>query len=215
MTTPNYFSYHNNLKYATSIDKSGRTNVINIKDYFHLSRLKDSIYKEETLYNEYYVKNGERPEQISYDLYGTEAYYWIILQVNDIVDYYNEWPLSQVELNDFILKKYGGYEGAGETHHWETVETKDDNGKLVLPGKMYVNRGFTYEYRPNPLTPIYRVSFPAEVSNTIYEQRTNEEKSQIQVVDPTFISDIVRDVRNFAKNSQVSFSDYDISDTSY
>ncbi|GAH23493.1 unnamed protein product, partial [marine sediment metagenome] len=59
----------------------------NIKDYFNLARVREDIFKEDTLYNEYYVKNGERPDQISYEKYGTEAFYWVILQVNDIIDY--------------------------------------------------------------------------------------------------------------------------------
>jgi len=215
MASPKYFSYLNDLKYAVNIDKAGHANEINIKDFFNLVRIREGIYKKETIYTSHYVKNGERPEQISYDLYGTEAYYWTVLQCNDIVDYYNEWPLSQVELNDYILKKYGGYEGAGEVHHWETQEVLDERGVLVLPKGMYVHEGFTYEYRPNPTIPVYRTSFPAAVSNADYEQRVNEEKSNIQVINQIYISDIVRDFRNWGRLRKEAYSQYDISDTNY
>ena len=67
------------------------------KDFFRLMRVRDDIYAEDTMYYEYVVQNGQRPEQISYDLYGDERYYWMILQVNDITDYWNP-QLDQVEL---------------------------------------------------------------------------------------------------------------------
>lgn len=195
MGTPKYFDYNPNLEYAVSVDKAGHTNTINIKDYFNLSRVRDNIFKEETLYVEYYVKDGQRPEQISYELYGSEAYYWVILQINDVIDYYNEWPLSQVELNEFILKKYGGYAGSEAIHHYETVETHDSEGNLVLPGGMVVPEDFVFTYPEHPAYSVYLTSVPYGVTNSLYEQRENEKKSKIQVLQERYLYDFVRDVR--------------------
>ena len=132
-STPQYFKQFPDVDYALQVNSAGKSKNIKIKDYFRLTRVRDDIFAESTLYNEYIVKNGERPDQIAYNTYGSEKYYWIILQVNDIVDYYNEWPLSQMELEKYITEKYGGDEGAGGIHHWETVEVKLGDGSLVLP----------------------------------------------------------------------------------
>ena len=32
--------------------------------------------------------NLRDPDQISYEQYGDEQYYWIILQINEIIDFY-------------------------------------------------------------------------------------------------------------------------------
>lgn len=212
MGTPNYFSYFKDIKYAVSANKAGIENFINIKDYFHLLRVRDDIFKEDTVYVEYYVKNGERPDQISYDKYGTEAFYWMILQVNDIVDYYNEWPLSQNELNEFILKKYGGFEGAEGIHHYETIETFDDEGNFVLPGGQIVPEDFVYYYPDARDQTVILSSFPTAITNSEYEQRLNEEKSKIQIIQPKYIYDLDRDVRVFGNNTKLQESDIDIRD---
>ena len=212
MGTPNYFSYFKNIKYAVSANKAGIENTINIKDYFRLLRVRDDIYKEDTLYTEYYVKDGQRPDQISYEEYGDEAFYWIILQINDIVDYYNEWPLSQNELNEFILKKYGGWEGAKAVHHWETVETYDEQGNFILPGGQVVPEDFVYYYPDKINQEVILSSTPTAVTNSVYEQRLNEEKSKIQIVQPKYIYDFDRDVRLYAFNSDANDSKIDIRD---
>ena len=212
MASPKYFSYFKDIEYAVNANKAGIPNVINIKDYFNLLRVRDDIYKEDTLYTEYYINDGERPDQISYNEYGTEEFYWIIMQVNDIVDYYNQWPLSQNELNEFILKKYGSYEGGGEIHHYETVETLDDDGNFVLPGGQIVPEDFLYYYPVTVGSEVIRSSAPTGVTNQEYEQRLNEQKSKIYIIQKKYIYDIDREVRNHAFESNNKISDIDISD---
>jgi hypothetical protein len=95
MSTPKYFRNFPNIQYALEVDKAGKPKYINIKDYFHLLTVRDDIYREETLYTTYTVQNGERPDQISYKFYGDEQWYWVLLQVNEITDYYTQWPLSE------------------------------------------------------------------------------------------------------------------------
>lgn len=215
MGFPKYFQQFNNTRYAISTNKAGQPSYITIKDFFHLTRVRDDIFKEDTVYTEYYIQNGQRPENISYELYGDEQYYWIILQINDIVDYYNQWPLSSRELEHYILKKYGSWERGGEIHHWETVETLDDNGNLVLPGGVVVSKDFTYIYPDTPGSGkdvIELTSFPVSVTNTEYEQRVNESKSNIVILREQYIPDYVRESNVFARTREVQNSSVNISD---
>jgi hypothetical protein len=198
MTFPTYFSNFPNLKYAVSVNKAGHTNDITIKDYFRLLLPRDDIYKEDTLYTSYRVIDGERPDQIAYKEFGDEQFYWVILQINGIVDYYNEWPLSSVELEKHILKKYESWENANEIHHWETVETKNSDGNLVLPKGMYVDEDYIYYYADNDETILS--SLPVPVTNYEYEERVNEEKSLIQVLNKRYIDDYMRDIRIYGKS---------------
>jgi len=206
---PRYFFDFPNVKYATSANSAAIPNYITIKDYFHLLKPRDDIFREETLYQEYVVKNGERPDQISKEFYGDDQYYWIILQINEIVDYYNEWPLSQLELDEYITRKYQSEENALGTHHYETPEVSDVYGNVLLRAGFNVDADYTFVYRPDPAQPILKTVFPIEVTNRDYEYILNRQKSVIQILQPKYVYDYSREVQNYALNlpKQESFVD--------
>jgi len=216
MATPKYFQYFPNIQYAQNIDRNGKIDYIEIKDYFNLLTVRDDIYREETLYEKYDIKNGERPDQVSYKFYGDEQFYWVILQINGITDYYNQWPLSQLELEEFITKKYGA-NGGGEVNHYETVKTYDQATppNLVLQGGLTVSKNFKFRYPVTPGASVYKVSSSTAVDNYTYERRLNDAKSQIFILQKKYIYKYLKEVRTYGKNldSSVSFrsqSDYDV-----
>jgi len=208
MATPKYFQYFPDIQYALSVDKAGRPHYINIKDYFHLLTVRDDIYREETLYTTYTIKNGERPDQISYKFYGDEQFYWVLLQINSITDYYTQWPLSEYELGIFVNKKYGGNAGAEKIHHYETVETFDSDTppNLVLPGGLKVPENFKFTYPTTPGASVYKTSFPIGITNYDYERKLNDAKSEIFILDKKYVFNYEREVRTYAKNLEPSVS---------
>ena len=193
MATPDYFSYFPNIEYPVKLLKSGKTESITIKDYFHLLLPRDDIFKEETVYQQYYVKNGQRPDQISYNLYGDEQYYWIILQINEVVDYYTQWPLSQYELDEYILQKYGSSTKADEIRHYETKRVVDRQGNLLLPAGLKVSVDNKFSYVDDAGSVI--LISPEPVSYRRYEYNLNEEKSEIFVLQPRFVGQYKREVK--------------------
>ena len=214
MSLPKYFRYFPDIQYALSVNKAGITNNIKIKDYFHLLKVRDDVFREETLYTPYNIKNGQRPEQVSKALYKDEQFYWVILQVNDIVNYYEEWPLSELELTEFVYEKYGGAVGAAEIHHWQTMETYDQDSppNLVLPGQLQVPQDFVYSYPPVPGSTDRLTTRPYSVSNFDYERDLNEKKSQIYILDPKYVYDYDREVRKYAENLIPTASFTDLTD---
>ena len=214
MSTPKYFQNFPDIQYALSIDNAGKPNYINIKDYFHLLVVRDDIYREETLYTRYTIQNGERPDQISYKFYGDEQWYWIVLQINEITDYYTQWPLSEPELGVFVNKKYGGAKGAAEIHHYETVATYDTATppNLMLPGGLKVPENFKFTYPTTPGGTVYLTSFPVSVTNYTYERRLNDAKSEIFILEKKYIFDYERETRTYARNLQPSVSFVDSAD---
>jgi len=212
MSSPKYFQNFPNIQYALSVNKAGKPNYINIKDYFHLLAVRDDIFREDTLYTKYTIQDGERPDMISYKFYDDEQYYWILLQINEIVDYYTQWPLSEVELEQFVYKKYGGPAAAGNVHHYETVRTEDNATppNLVLPGGLKVAENFKFTYPSTPGADVYLTSFPVSISNFTYERRLNDAKSQIFILNKKYLYDYEREVRTYAKNLEpsVSFENY-------
>lgn len=211
MSTPKYFKDFPDITYTLRSNHAGREDTIKIKDFFRLLRIKEDLLAENSLYTPYIVKNGERPDQISYSEYGDEQFYWVILQINDITDFYNQWPLSQLELEEFITKKYGNKQG--DAHHYETVETFDGADNLVLPGGLVVTSDFSYRYPSTPTENAFLTSLPVSVTNYEYEMRLNDKKGQIYILDPKYIFDYQRETTKYAKNlSQNRKSEIDISE---
>ena len=219
MSTPRYFRDFPNIQYALKVNKAGQPSYINIKDYFHLLTPRSDIYREDTLYNKYIVHNGMRPDEISYAVYGDEQFYWVVLQINQITDYYTQWPLSEVELEQFVNKKYGGPTGAGQTHHFETIPVFDEATppNRLLEGGLVVPKNFIFRYPGTPGGNYTLSSTPISVSNLQYERGLNDKKSEIFILDPNYIYDYAREVRTYANNLdiQISFRDTTTAPPSY
>ena len=212
MAYPKYFSHFPDITYAKSINKAGKIEYQKIKSYFHRMQVREDIFKEDTLYYIYDVQNGMRPEQIAYEEYGDASYYWVVLQINDIVDYYKEWPLTQYELDNFINEKYEETEGV---HHYETVETKNADGEIVLDGGIRVQDNFVFEYPNNFGDTVYFYSRPTLVTNREYEYTQNQKKTQINLLKKEYLGDFISEYVFYANDidpellvSQLKVSNY-------
>lgn len=211
MATPKFFQQiRNNVKYAMKASHVGVTDYIEIADFFRSLVVRRDVLDTDTLYNTYEVKDGERPDQISYEEYGDEQYYWVILQINGITDYYSQWPLSAKELEEYTNKKYGGVAGANETHHWETVETYNSEGVKVLDGGLVVLEDFVFYYYDTETVELS--SLPVEVTNLQYEKKLNEDKAKIFILDKKYLYDYKREWTLYLKKTPGAKSEFDISE---
>lgn len=125
----------------------------------------------------YYVEDGERPEHISYNFYGSSYYHWVVLMVNNIVDVHNEWPRPTDSLFEYVEDKYGTG-NASEVHHY--VLREDVNGNEVEE-EIYV------DYDASDLAS----GVMQEVSNYNYELALNESKRQIYLLKPQYLGEFL------------------------
>jgi len=65
----------------------------------------DQLIDDVAAYDDYYVRPGERPDQVSYNLYDTEDYYWTFFLVNPILRE-SGWPLAPGKLDEHARKIY-------------------------------------------------------------------------------------------------------------
>jgi hypothetical protein len=120
--------------------------------------------------NAYYIKDGETPDMLANNFYGSPKYHWILLIVNDIVSVNDEWPKNQELLFTYTESKYG-VGNALLDHHYRLTS---DISIMVDYDAANITNG-TIE----------------AVSNLDYELQVNEEKRQIFVLKPEFLANFI------------------------
>lgn len=101
------------FEYFPSINFEGRQ----IKDLTRRATFLRDIQDDYRLVGFYKIKSGETPWGLTHDFYGSEEYDWILFGLNNIVNPFFDWCLSQVELERLISLKYPG-ETRYDIHHY-------------------------------------------------------------------------------------------------
>lgn len=139
MTRP-YFRQVPNFEYVNR-NSGGQdiSNYIPVKNLFKRGKLREDIFGNLSFFTKYKIIGDERPDNIAYKIYGDETLDWVILLSNNILNVQSEWPLPQDSFDKVMLEKYGSYENFySNIHHYETIETKNSSGAVVLPGGLTV-----------------------------------------------------------------------------
>ena len=186
-----YFRELPNLLYPSFLpNKTSSLDFIEIKNLFRRAKLRDDLQNNFTVFEKYEIPMGLRPDTVAEELYGSDELDWVVLTVAGILNVRNEWPLSDRDLYDYSLDKYG--ESLNSTRFFETKETKDSNGRLILPKGKVVDSNFTI---PKPGEPTATLNPVVGISNYEYETRINDEKRNIFVLREEYLQQFLNDMR--------------------
>ncbi len=187
-----YFRELPNLLYPSFLpEKSSSLDYVQVKNLFRRVKLRDDLQSIFTVFQKYEIPEGARPDTVAEELFGSSNFDWVVLTVAGILNVRNEWPLSNHNLYNYCLDKYG--DSLNSVRFFETEEVKDSNGKLILPKGKIVDSDFTI---PNPTNPSSTLNPVVGISNFIYETRLNEEKRNINILREEFLQDFLDDMRN-------------------
>ena len=139
-------------------------------------KLRTDIKNDIFDYDYYDVVDGETPEMIAHKYYDNPELHWTILVANDIVDYYEEWPMSVQKFEEFVKDKYANPQGV---HHYEISQTSGDVTKTINVGMN------TTDY-----------ASASAISNYTYEQRLQDDKRQIRLIGQNYIKQFVDEFRS-------------------
>ena len=198
-----YFREFPNINYVSLLpDRNKNEERILVKNIFKRAKLRTDIKFGITMFERYQVEENMRPEAIANKIYRDPELDWVILLVNNITNVRDQWPLSNNDLYNYMLDKYG-QTGLTDVHHYETVELKDSDGRIMLQGGLVVDDEFKFRYSvrksngdltdPNNINPVQ------VITNLAYEQRENDKKRQIRILKPAYIAGVVNDLRNVMK----------------
>lgn len=65
----------------------------------------DQVRQNLPFYKEVFIPDGERPDTLSYRIYGQSEYYWTFFLLNPQLKEQG-WPLDQRDVREFVRKKY-------------------------------------------------------------------------------------------------------------
>jgi hypothetical protein len=172
-----------------------------VRDITTNVRFRKDILENVVAFEVYDIQDGESPEKISENLYGSPYYHWVIMLINERYDYLNDFPMAQRELEALIDQKYGDQKFA--IKQYETVEIKNSAGRVLLKPGLVVSSTYTFSYSEyvNLEDPIRRVKIAdilvpnsqctVPISNYDFEFRRNESLRQIKVLTPELLDEII------------------------
>lgn len=172
-----YFKHFPIVSYPIQKD-DGSVEYILMKDISRNVRFIDEILQQITLFDEYDIQDGDTPDIISYKLYGTQYYHWVIMLLNHKFNFWQDFPLQEQELLQMCIRKYGEEHLNDQKQLFGMPMWLDPDGNIVdqpLDGDI----------------PNYSL-----VTNYDYEIRQNEKKRKIKVLDKVYIEQIQTEFKN-------------------
>ena len=165
-------------------DLKGDGNEKLVTDLMTRVKVRSKIIDEASLYDKYDVPSGERPEDTAFKHFGSAQYHWVILMTNNITDAFYEWPMSEQTFETFLIDKYTNPDAI---HHYEVTQSS---------GKTTANGPEDYSY----LIEVNGDATGAQsVSNREYEQRLQDSRRQIQLLNPSYLNTFLEEFNELVR----------------
>jgi hypothetical protein len=147
-----------------------------LPDILRRVKLRASIKSGGMLFDKYDVKEGEKPEDVAFKWFGDPELHWVILMTNNVTDRYYDWPMNQAQFAEYLDDKYSNPDAI---HHYEVTK---DSGRTTGQG-------------PSDYSHLVEVNSDTEnavsVSFREYEEREQDQKRQIQLLNKSLLGDFV------------------------
>ena len=189
----NYFSQLPDFEYVSRLPDSRISDYIPVKNLFMRGKLREDIFQDASVFTKYKIKGDDRPDNVAYEVYGDANLDWLVLTCNNILNVYNEWPMTQINFENYLLEKYGTYENINAAHHYETTVVKNTTGVVIVPAGLEVDSNYSITFYDDRLEGMTTVNSPVqEVTNYMYEDRLQEDRRNIFLLKPRFLN-VVKD----------------------
>ena len=155
-----------------------------LPDILRRVKLRSVIKSGGMLFDKYDVKEGEKPEDIAFKWFGDPELHWVILMTNNVTDRYYDWPLNQTQFAEYLDDKYSNPDAI---HHYEVTK---DSGRTTSQGPS----DYSHKVEVNSDT-----DNASSISNREYEEREQDKKRSIRLLNQKFLSDFIEEFDNLIK----------------
>ena len=188
-----YFSEVPNFEYVSRLPDAKISDYITVKNFFKRGFLREDIFQNLTFFTKYQIQGSDRPDNVASQVYNDSTLDWLVLMSNNIVNIQNEWPLSNIDFDELMLDKYGSYDTLfSGIHHYETIEVKDARDVKILNAGLKVESDYSITFFDERANQMKTVTPTIPVTNYQYEQKVNEDKRNIYLLQPRYVQ-VVRD----------------------
>jgi len=199
----NYLRQLPDLDYPSLLnDRRSSGDTVRVKNLFRRAKIRDDYFSRFVQFTKYNIVGDDRPDVVAEKVYGDSDLDWVILISNNIIDIKNEWPMSEYDLNLYLNEKYTPQQLV-QTKHYKTIEWRDRNNQLIIKEGQIVDENFKVEYLKG--NQIVTVSPIRAVSYFEWEVEKNDEKRNINVIDPQYVSTVIDEfaqIMKYGKSSQ-------------
>tara|TARA_B100000035_G_scaffold53135_1_gene41633 strand:+ start:762 stop:1484 length:723 start_codon:yes stop_codon:yes gene_type:complete len=213
------------LYQSTLLEKTSSREYIAVKNLFRKVKIQDWIEDIVNFFDDYTILDGQRPDNLAEVMYGSSDLDWVVILTSGITNIKDQWPLTNHNLYLYAQEKYGNDLNA--VHHYETLEVRDNRGRLILPSGQKVDADFKiktpfdasgdkfyiansdfggggdgstkYQGINQEISPV------TGVSNYEYETLKNELKRDIKLMKPRYLQLFLQNMRtlmNYQENSK-------------
>jgi hypothetical protein len=155
-----------------------------LPDILRRVKQRNAIKSGQYVFDNYDVRDGEKPEDIAYKWFGDAELHWVILMTNNVTDRYYDWPMNSVQFQAMLEDKYDNPDGI---HHYELTR---DSGRTSGQG-------------PNDYSYLVEVTSDttnaSSVSNREYEEREQDRKRSIRLLNQKYLNDFIEEFDNLIK----------------
>jgi hypothetical protein len=156
-----------------------------------------SFLKNPAIYYQYDIQETDTPEIIAAKYYGDSYRYWIVLFINQLSDPQWDWPLQPKAFEDYVTQKYSGVNPRAIVHHYEKTITQSNRTYLVdtvntfTLGSIEYSQTDTQSYIKYVGNEEIHFKITKEVVSLYdYEQRLNESKRTINLLNSAYVDEL-------------------------
>jgi len=188
-----YFSEVPNFEYVSRLPDAKISDYITVKNFFKKGFLREDIFQNLAFFTKYSISGNDRPDNVAFEVYQDSTLDWLVLMANNIVNIQNEWPISNPDFDEIMLERYGSYDTLfNGIHHYETIEVKDARDVKIVNAGLKVESDFSVTFFDERAGGMRTVTPTIPVTNYQYEQKVNEDKRNIYLLQPRYLQ-VVRD----------------------
>ena len=147
-----------------------------LPDILKRVKQRNAIKSGQFIFDTYDVVDGEKPEDVAYKWFGDAQLHWVILMTNNVLDRYYDWPMNQVQFQEYLEDKYSNPDGI---HHYELTQ---DSGRTTSQGPS------DYSHKVEVTSDTSNAS---SISNREYEEREQDKKRSIRLLNQKFLPDFL------------------------
>ena len=199
-----YFRNLPNFEYISRInERKTNKDFLTVKNLFRRPIIREDLFTDFMSFTKYRIVGDERPDEIAYDVYGESDLDWVVLLSNNIINIRDEWPLSQHDYRNYLIEKYGNDTSEiDKIKFYETKEIKDSQGKVFVPKGMQVDSTFETTFLDSGTNLLITVSPIEGITYRTYEERLQEDKRNINLLKPEYLSIVMDDIETLLDYEQ-------------